>query len=347
MKALIEKRAKLMAELDAIDADIETRSVTQEDVHTMKEKIAEVKQIDAQLEQVKEIRNLKNTKEMKVEETNMELRTRVLNGEEIRTVIGNTTATTGGMTVANGELVVQNRPSNGILKYARLQNVKGTEIIPVQKAPMTELVPMNELEEMAKASMNVGNVNLEPTPHGMIVPVSNTVLDKSSFDFGGFVKEQGQIAIEKCIAGKMIAIMNGATAGSVARETVGVLTYQDIVNLYLGLKQEYRDNAVFVANDADLKALMGLVDTTGAPILVRDITTAYGFTLFGRPVVQDDRATKLVFANIEKAMAVACGEEAQVKKSEDALFMSNATAFRIVVDVDVKATIEDALVFLG
>lgn len=276
-----------------------------------------------------------------------ELRTKVMNGEEIRTAVGNTTANTGGMAVSNGELVSQSRPTQGILKYARVQRVKGTEIIPVQKAPMTELVPMNELEEMAKSSMNVGNVNLEPAPHGMIVPVSNTVLAKSSFDFEGFVREQGQVAIEKCIAGKMIAVINGATKGSIARETAEVLTYQDVVNLYLGLKQEYRDNAVFVCNDADLKALMGLVDTTGAPILVRDLTTAYGFTLFGRPVVQDDRATKLAFVNIEKAMAVACGEEAQVKKSEDALFLSNATAFRIVVDVDVKATIEDALVFLG
>ncbi len=346
MKALIEKRARLMAELDGcLD---ETKSLSQEELDVMNAKVQEVKELDVQIEQAKEIRTLKNTKETKVEDKDMtELRTKVMNGEEIRTAVGNTTANTGGMAVANGELVSQNRPTQGILKYARVQRVKGTEIIPVQKAPMTELVPMNELEEIAKSSMNVGNVNLEPAPHGMVVPVSNTTLAKSSFDFEGFVREQGQVAIEKCIAGKMIGVINGATAGSIDRETTGVLTYQDIVNLYLGLKQEYRDSAVFVANDADLKALMGLTDNNGMPILVRDLTTAYGFTLFGRPVVQDDRATKLAFVNIEKAMAVACGEEAQIKKSEDALFLSNSTAFRIVVDVDVKATIEDALVFLG
>ena len=83
MKALIEKRAKLMAELDAMDEKlgegIETRNVSQEDINAMNQKLKEVKEIDAQIEQQKETRNLKNTKEMKVEEIDMELKNKVLN----------------------------------------------------------------------------------------------------------------------------------------------------------------------------------------------------------------------------------------------------------------------------
>ncbi len=352
MKALIEKRCKLMAELDAMDEKlgegIETRNVSQEDINAMNQKLKEVKEIDAQIEQQKETRNLKNTKEMKVEEIDMELKNKVLNGETVEVrAVGNTTAETGGKSVQNSELVTQNRPEQGVLKYARVTRVKGTEIIPVQKSPMTELVAITELEEMAKSAMQVGTVNLEPAPHGMIIPVSNTTLAKTSFDFEAFVKQEGQRAIEKCIAGKMLATMNGATKGSVTRTTEQVLTYQDILNLYLSLKQEYRVNGVFVVNDTDLKALMGLVGLDGQPILVKDLANGYGFTLFGRPVVQDDRATRIVFADIEKAMAVAVGEEVSVAKSTDVLFMANSTTFRIVVDVDVKATIEDALVFMA
>ena len=66
MKALIERRAKLMAELDAMETELETRTAEQKDVEEMQAKIAEVKEIDAQIEQQKETKNLKNTKEMKV-----------------------------------------------------------------------------------------------------------------------------------------------------------------------------------------------------------------------------------------------------------------------------------------
>ena len=105
MKALIEKRAKLMAELDAMEVELETRTAEQADVEKMQTKIAEVKEIDAQIELQKETRNLKNTKEMKVEETNMETRAMLLEGKEVEIRTGMTKTNVKGEQVQNGALV--------------------------------------------------------------------------------------------------------------------------------------------------------------------------------------------------------------------------------------------------
>ena len=79
MKALIEKRAKLMAKLDEhLEQDGEVRALDKEKLEEVDAMINEVKEIDAQIEKSKETRNLKNTKEMKVEEINMETRAMLL-----------------------------------------------------------------------------------------------------------------------------------------------------------------------------------------------------------------------------------------------------------------------------
>ena len=119
MKALIERRAKLMAELDAMETELETRTAEQKDVEEMQAKIAEVKEIDAQIEQQKETKNLKNTKEMKVEETDMETREMLVEGKEVEIRTGMTKTNVKGEQVHNGALVTEPAKELGLKDYEK------------------------------------------------------------------------------------------------------------------------------------------------------------------------------------------------------------------------------------
>ena len=356
MKVLIEKRAKLMAELDEHLAD-ETRLMNQEELDVVNAKMKEVKEIDAQIEQAKEIRNLKNTKDMKVDgEKDMELREQLLNGTEVE-VRDMTKANVAGEKVSNGELVKERVKENGILNFARIVPVNGKSIVPVQKTKMGKLVKAGELAEIAKKDIEVGQVDLRPEKYACLTVVSEELVNDNSYDVEQLIREEGRQAIEETVAGLMVT--GDATAFGLEKATTsngcievtrgeeGTLSLEDINALYFGLKAKYRKNAIFIVNDEHLKALLSLVGNDGQPILQRDLTQEFGYKLLGRPVVIAEDATKMYFVDMEQAMVAGVGTNAQVKRSDDAYFISGGIAFRTMTAIDVKQCIGNALAFMA
>ena len=136
MKALIERRAKLMSELDKhLEYDGEIRALDKEKLEEVDAMINEVKEIDAQLEQSKEIRTLKNTKEMKEDKKDMETRAMLLEGKEVE-VRDMTKSNVKGEQVTNGALVADRAKELGLKDFARVEKFNGNSIIPVQKSKM-------------------------------------------------------------------------------------------------------------------------------------------------------------------------------------------------------------------
>lgn len=347
MKALIEKRAKLMAELDAMEIELETRTAEQADVETMQAKIAEVKEIDAQIEQQKETRNLKNTKEMKVEETNMETRAMLLEGKEVE-VRGMTKTNVKGEQVQNGALVADRAKELGLKDFARIEKFNGHSIVPVQKAKMGKLVKAGELTEIAKKDILVEQVDLRPEKYSLLTVVSEELLNDASYDVEGLIREEGNQAIDETIEGMIAETLNNATeVVEVSPKAEGVIALEDVTNLFFGLNAKYRKNAIFVVNDEHLKALAGLVGTDGHPILVRDLVNGMQFKLMGRPVVLCEDIENMMFTDLEKAVVAGVGANAQVKRSDDAFFTTGGIAFRTTVALDCKPAITTAIAKLG
>ena len=347
MKALIEKRAKLMAELDAMDEklskSIETRNISQEDIDEMNQKLKEVREIDKELEKAKETRNLKNTKEMKVEETDMETRAMLLEGKEVE-VRDMTKSNVKGEQVQNGALVTDRAKELGLKDFARIEKFNGNSIVPVQKSKMGKLVKASELAEIAKKDILVEQVDLRPEKHALLTVVSEELMNDASYDVEGLIKEEGNQAIDETIESMIADTLNKATeVVTVAPKAEGVIALEDVTNLYFGLNAKYRKNAIFVVNDTHLKALAGLVDTTGQPILCRDLVNGMQFKLMGRPVVLCEDITAMMFTDLEKAVVAGVGTNAQVKRSDDAFFTTAGIAFRTTIALDVKACITQAI----
>lgn len=345
MKKLIEKRAKIMAKLDEhLEQDGEVRALDQEKLEEVDAMINEVKEIDAQIEKSKEIRNLKNTKEIKVEDKkDMEKRELLLNGTEVE-VRDMTKSNVAGETVTNGAFVSDRAKELGLKDYARIEKFNGSSIIPVQKSKMGKLVKASELAEIAKKDIEVGTVDLRPNKYALLTVVSEELINNSSYDVEQVIKEEGNQAIDETVEGMIADALNKATEiVTVTPKAEGTLSLEDVTNLYFGLNAKYRKNAIFVVNDTHLKALAGLVGTDGHPILVRDLVNGMQFKLMGRPVVLCEDIEKMIFTDLEKSVVAGVGTNAQVKRSDDAYFTTAGIAFRTTIALDAKTCIEQAI----
>jgi HK97 family phage major capsid protein len=63
------------------------------------------------------------------------------------------------------------------------------------------------------------------------------------------------------------------------------IVYEDLVNLYGSLDAAYVQNASWVMTSTTCAALMGLISTTGQPILQTDVAGNPFNAIFGRPIV--------------------------------------------------------------
>lgn len=344
MKALIERRAKLMAELDKhMEHDGEIRALDKEKLEEVDAMINEVKEIDAQLEKSKEIRTLKNTKEMKEDKKDMETRAMLLEGKEVE-VRDMTKSNVKGEQVTNGALVADRAKELGLKDFARVEKFKGNSIIPVQKSKMGKLVKASELAEISKKDVLVEQVDLRPEKYALLTVVSEELINDASYDIESLIKEEGNQAIDETVEGMIADALNKATgAVTVTPKAEGVMSLEDVTNLYFGLNAKYRKNAIFVVNDTHLKALAGLVGTDGHPILVRDLVNGMQFKLMGRPVVLCEDIEDMMFTDLEKAVVAGIGTNAQVKRSDDAYFTTAGVAFRTTIALDAKTCIEQAI----
>ena len=81
----------------------------------------------------------------------------------------------------------------------------------------------------------------------------------------------------------ILAASGGAGLGVTAAAT-NAITFDEIMDLYYSLKSPYRRNAVFVTNDATVKAIRKLKDGNGQYLWQPAVTVGEPDTLFGRPV---------------------------------------------------------------
>ncbi len=81
----------------------------------------------------------------------------------------------------------------------------------------------------------------------------------------------------------ILAASGGAGLGVTAAAT-SAITFDEIMDLYYSLKSPYRRNAVFITNDATVKAIRKLKDGNGQYLWQPAVTVGEPDTLFGRPI---------------------------------------------------------------
>ena len=140
-----------------------------------------------------------------------------------------------------------------------------------------------------------GQVSIGAYKLGTLIKVSNELLNDSVFDLEAYIaKEFGR----RIGAKEEDAFFNGNGSGkptgifdSTAGAQVGVtavsasaITADEVIDLFYSLGAPYRKNAVWVVNDATVKAIRKLKDGNGNYLWQPALTSGTPDTLLGRPV---------------------------------------------------------------
>lgn len=130
---------------------------------------------------------------------------------------------------------------------------------------------------------------------GTMIKVSEELINDSVFDLEAYISREfarriGNKEEEAFFTGDgtgkplgVLAETGGAEIG-VTAAAAAAFTADEIFDLFYSLKAPYRKNAVFIMNDASVKALRKLKDNNGQYLWQPSLTAATPDTLMGRPV---------------------------------------------------------------
>lgn len=140
-----------------------------------------------------------------------------------------------------------------------------------------------------------GQVSIGAYKLGTLIKVSNELLNDSVFDLEAYISKEFARRIgnkeEDAFfngngTGKPVGIFNstgGAQTGVTAASSSAV-TADEIIDLFYSLGSPYRKNAVWVLNDATVKAVRKLKDGNGNYLWQPALTSGTPDVLLGRPV---------------------------------------------------------------
>ena len=140
-----------------------------------------------------------------------------------------------------------------------------------------------------------GQVTIGSFKLGTTIKVSEELINDSVFPLEAYISKEfarriGSREEESFFTGDgngkplgFLAAKGGAEVGVTAASATAI-TADEIIDLYYSLKTPYRKNAVWILNDATVKAVRKLKDSTGQYLWQPSLTEGTPDKLLGRPV---------------------------------------------------------------
>lgn len=172
-------------------------------------------------------------------------------------------------------------------KYAFVFNMAGTFQLATEGTAVTSYW-VDENDDIDESNPTTSKVTLNDYYLATRVIIPRKLLNTSAVNIMNYISNLSSRSI-------VVAKETAFVAGDGDSKPTGLRTatitgipqadtafeYDDLVNLYYGLPEQYRDNAVFMTSSAGMKLLRKLKDTTNMPIF--DPAQS---TIFGRPVIE-------------------------------------------------------------
>jgi len=195
-----------------------------------------------------------------------------------------------------GRLVEELEEENIFRQYATVINTSsGDRKISVVAARGTASW-VDEEGAIPDSDDGFGQVSLSAYKLATMIKVSEELINDSVFNLEdyisrGFARRIGNKEEEAFIigdgSGKPTGILADTGGGQVGVTAAGAaaITLDEVLDLYYSLKSPYRTNAVFVTNDATVKAIRKLKDATGQYLWQPSIKDATPDTILNRPLL--------------------------------------------------------------
>lgn len=303
---LMEKRNDLLQEMEDLTtkAGEEKRSLNAEEVERFKAIKEEIRGIDETLAIEEETRQYIMTpgKKKEVEETRSIEETNFLKyvkGEERALSVGDN----GGIipqTIAN-KIIIKVKELSPIYSLSTIYNVNGDLIFPVYDEETSAIVAnyVEDLTELNEATGKFTTVKLTSYIVGCLAKVSKSLINRQDFDLLSFIVDRVAVAISRFIEKELITgetKMKGLATctNEVETSTSGKIVADDLIDVQMEVPEVYQVGAVWIMHKKTLKGIRKLKDSTGEYLLNKDITTAFGWSLLGKPVYISENMGEVV-----------------------------------------------------
>lgn len=313
MKILIEKKNDLIQELESLvlSAETETRAFSEEEDLRAENLKAEILKINSEILEKQEQRNLeKNTEKSEVEKEmeNRELELRELENKMVAFINGDTRALGVG---ANGGMIPDHVANTIIEKVAELSplyamatkfNVGGNIKFVKENAVQTATY-VDDLTELTEGNPTFATVTLNNFIIGTLSKVSKSLMNRSDFDLLSYVVNRVAKAIAEFLEKELVNGTSGKIRGlagstnTVTSSVAGAINVDDLIDAQMSICETYQANACWIMHKNTLKALRKLKTTDGEYILNRDLNSAFGWSLLGKPVYITESAPAVATGN--------------------------------------------------
>lgn len=319
------KRNELIAEMRKIVLAAEGRGLNVEEKAKIAAMEAEVTELDAKTALEARIADLHNfggqavenvlrgavTKEKTEGQVRNEIRSwfNSFGNAETRAVAAMTagTAANGGNTVQAqmlGEIIRKLRDLNPLWQYARVIPM-GTSAINVPVAGTATLATAEgEGDALGDGATQptINQITLTASKIAHLVTFSRELLDDSEIDIEAYLTEilaEAMSAKEEAlmVAGSGgLAVATSVNSINIGTEALGTssVTATDLFNIFHGINQKYRRNAIWLMNDSTVKAIRLLTDSVAGQFLWQPgLQAGQPDMLLGRPVITSSSMPEL------------------------------------------------------
>ena len=341
IKEMIEQRNQLNDKAKAMleAAELETRSLTNDEDEEFRNLISQVEQLDADIAEA-EAKSIEDTKveTIKIEEERgnemdtKELEIRGLeqyikkqDGEELR----NMTTTSGGDTVIPTHLYDEvikllQEVAPIYSRVPKLTPVAGTLELLREKSLGADAGFVGEMTNIGSEDFSFDKVKLENRRAGSSVVLSTNLIQDAGIDIVSYAKDVlyrrlGNALDRTMITGKKASnqfegLVNAPESCNVTMATASTMTTDDFMNTLNAMHPTLQDGAVWIMHRDTFNKLALLKDSVGNYIITRQlniVTQKPEYRLFGQLILINDAVDKeteagkvaAYFVNVERAYA--------------------------------------------
>lgn len=326
-KELVEKKNDLITRAEEVlnSAKTENRELTDAEVEEINGIKADVARIDETLKLDEEVRSLDKMEikeEVKEEEMEEKRSVEEMERRAFEDYIRGTVNERGdvNLTLADNGAVIPKTIVDYIIRKVydicpildRSQkfNVRGTLAVPYYPADANNITVayQEEFVDMESTSGSFSSVNLTGYLAGALTKVSRSLVNNTQIDVVGFVVDEMAQAIARFIEHELLV---GHPAGADPTEdpakvlglstlnnkltltSATAITADDLVKLQGKVKDRFQRDAIWIMSPATREAVRLLKDNMGHYMLNPDFTSAYGYSLLGKPVFVSDNMPEI------------------------------------------------------
>lgn len=363
LKAFIEKRSALISEMEAMVGAVEneTRAFTAEELNTYNAKKAEVDELTATINVLREERSKdigepvsdgSESKEQAEERAFVEyLRSGKAMELETR-ADSNWTPTENGAVIPSSiankiiEKIVEISPIYGL---ATKYNVGGSLSIPYYDES-TGSVTMEYADEFTEGEAKAGklmSITLNGYLARAICKVSKKLINNSQFDILSYVI--GKVA-EACVKWIDTQLINGTdnkieglskAKQVLTTKSADKIEADELIDLQDMIPDAYQGSAIWIMSRATRTAIRKLKDGDGNYLLNKDATAKWGYSLFGKPVyiadcIKQEAGKPAVYYGDFSGLAVKTSESVNIEVLREKYAEQHAVGIVAWLEMDSK-----------